>query len=42
MHNAYIAAEIAGMTSRYEPQAGLTQAEVSTIDAAPDMYSKYS
>lgn len=42
MHNAYIAAEIAGMTSRYEPQAGLTQAEVSTIDAAPDMYTKYS
>lgn len=42
MHNAYIAAEIAGMTSRYEPQAGLTQADITTIDAAPNMYSKYS
>lgn len=42
IHNVYIAAEIAGMTSRFEPQAGMTNATVSTIDSAPKMYTKYS
>lgn len=42
IHNVYIAAEVAGMTSRFEPQAGMTNATISAIDSAPKMYTKYS
>lgn len=42
MHNAYLAAEIAGLASATEPQAGLTRTEIKTIDDAPRMYTRYT
>lgn len=42
MHNAYLAAEIAGLASATEPQAGLTRTEIKTIDEAPRMYTRYT
>lgn len=42
MHNAYLAAEIAGLASATEPQAGLTRTEITTIDDAPRMYTRYT
>lgn len=40
--SAYIAAEIAGLTSAVEPQQGITRIEIKTIDQAPRMYTRYS
>lgn len=40
--SAYIAAEIAGLTSAVEPQQGITRTEIKTIDEAPRMYTRYS
>lgn len=42
MHNAYLAAEVAGLASATEPQAGLTRTEIKTIDEAPRMYTRYT
>jgi hypothetical protein len=40
--SAYIAAEIAGLTSAVEPQQGITRTEIKTVDEAPRMYTRYS
>lgn len=42
IHNAYLAAEVAGLASSAEPQAGLTRTEITTIDDAPRMYTRYT
>lgn len=42
IHNAYLAAEVAGLASATEPQAGLTRTEIKTIDEAPRMYTRYT
>lgn len=40
--NVYIAAEVAGLTSAVQPQQGLTNTEITTIDSATRMYTKYT
>jgi hypothetical protein len=40
--NVYLAAEIAGLTSALLPQQGLTNTEITTIDSAPRMYTRYT
>ena len=40
--NVYIAAEVAGLTSAVQPQQGLTNTEITTIDSAARMYTKYT
>lgn len=42
IHNAYLAAEVAGLASATEPQAGLTRTEITTINDAPRMYTRYT
>lgn len=42
INNAYLAAEVAGLTSAVEPQAGMTRMEITTIDNAPRMYTRYT
>lgn len=40
--NVHIAAEVAGLTSAVQPQQGLTNTEITTIDSAARMYTKYT
>jgi hypothetical protein len=42
INNAYLAAEVAGLTSAIEPQAGMTRMEITSIDSAPRMYTRYT
>lgn len=42
INNAYIAAEVAGLTSAVQPQQGLTHTEITTIESAPRMYTRYT
>lgn len=38
----FCAAEVAGMTSYYEPQQGLTNMALSSVTSAPRMYTRYT
>lgn len=40
--NAFLAAEVAGLCSRVEPQQGITKFEIHSIDAAPRMYTQHT
>lgn len=42
MANMYLAAEIAGLSGAVLPQASITHTEITTISAAPRIYTKYS
>lgn len=42
INNAYIAAEVAGLTSAVQPQQGLTHTEITTVESAPRMYTRYT
>lgn len=42
INNAYLAAEIAGLSSAIEPQAGMTRMEITSIDNASRMYTRYT